>query len=170
MSAENKATDDFMVLGQKLSEALRTQSDGADSDGCGFADEIKKQKLSPRKAYYLVEVYEAFHEFPVPRARLLNVGWTKLQMMCGYVTPENYLQLLAEAEKHPVHRFREILEGNWPEEAKHCVLIYLFPEEYEIFCKVLKAHGAKPRPRGLHGKEEALINALRMLLPEEQID
>ena len=162
--------NDFLALGQRLSEALQAAPAGEPSDGSLFLDEAKKQKLSRRKAYYLVEVFEAFRNLPVPKERLLNIGWTKLQMMCGYMTPENYPNLLSEAEKHPVHRFREILEGEWPETAKHCVLIYLFPEEYEIFCKVLKAHGAKPRPRGLQGKEEALMKALKKLLPDDERD
>jgi hypothetical protein len=106
----------------------------------------------------------------VPKQRLLDIGWTKLQVMSGHVTHDNYLDLLAEAEKLPVHKLREILEGHASAPEKHCVLIYLSPEEYEIFCKVLKAHGATPRSRGLQGKEEALIKALKKLLPGMQVE
>ena len=136
-----------------------------DEDPDAFLDAAKKLKVSARTAYYLAEVDRALEGFDIPRARKLRIGWTKLQIIGPYLTHENSEQLLAQAEAHPAHELRDIVADNWSEASKHCVLFYLFDEEYEVLAKVLTAHGATQHGRGFKGKEAALIKALEKLMP-----
>ena len=138
-----------------------------DEDGDDFLEAAEKLGIKERKAYYLIEVDKALEGLPISRARKLRIGWTKLQIVGPFLTHENYDQLLAQAEVHAVHELRDIVAGNWSEASKHCVLLYFFDEDYEVFAKVIRAHGATPHSRGYHGKEEALIAALTKLLPDE---
>ena len=141
-----------------------------DEDGDEFLVAAEKLGINERKAYYLIEVDKALEGFPISREQKLRIGWTKLQIIGPFLAHENYDQLLAQAEAHPVHELRDILAGNWSEASKHCVLLYFFDEDYEVFAKVIRAHGATPHSRGYHGKEEALIEALKKLLPAEPGD
>lgn len=138
----------------------------ADHSPDEFEDALKLLKIGRRKAYYLIDVDKTFEEISATKEEKLAVGWTKLKMMNSYVTEENWKQLFAEAMNRPVHEFQEILEGNYVETAKHCVLLYFFDEEYKLFAKVLEEHGAKKKARGLQGKEAALLKALRKLKPK----
>ena len=119
-----------------------------------------------RKAYYLVDLDRSLQPFEVPRARKLRIGWTKLQVIGPYLTQKNREVLLAQAEAHPVHELRDIVHGIWSDATKHCVLLYLADEEYEILASVLKAHGAIQVGRGLRNKESALIAALKKCAPD----
>ncbi len=47
----------------------------------------------------------------------------------------------------------------------HCVLMYFNPEQYAELEKALLKNGAERSGRGIVGKEEALINALRKATP-----
>jgi hypothetical protein len=101
---------------------------------------------------------------PKPKQRMLNIGWSKLRLLAPHINKENLDELLAQAEAHPVHELQEILKGS-SETAKHCVLLYMTENQYAIFGKVIQRYGATRSPRGYHGKEEALTDALNKLLP-----
>lgn len=125
--------------------------------------------VKKRKAYYLIELDKAFETIAASDAQKLELGWTKLMKMVGYVTPENWAELFKTAKKLPVHDLQKYLEGNYVETPKHCVTLYFFPEEYDTFRVVLKAHGAKELAnKSLQAKEPALIKALTKLLPPEK--
>jgi len=129
-----------------------------------FPKEAKALGISLRTAYYLVEVDRTFETLPVSRERLLKIGWTKLQLISAGLTEDDLEERLARAEAHTVQELRDLFEGDGDAPTKkRTVLLYLAPEEYAVYAEVLKAHGAKPSPRGLSGQEAALMTALKKL-------
>ena len=160
MTDKTEKNDDWIEAAELLRRLL-------DEDPSMFLATAKELGIQTRKAYYLVQIDRALDGLSVPRERLLRIGWTKLQVIAAHITPENAETLLSQAESHPVHVLRDIIDGHAPETAKHCVILYLFDDEYEIFAQVLQAHGASLVGRGIKWKEEALIEALEKLLPDK---
>ncbi len=119
--------------------------------------------LGSRKAYYLVEIDRKFSTLKVDRARLLGIGWTKAQIIAEHADQGNIDDLLSKAESHSAKELQTILADGDASRAQHCVLFYLNDDEYELLRKVLQQRGARPAPRGLHGKEQALVKALKEL-------
>ena len=149
----------------EIAALLRQMSD---EDPEKFLNTAHTLGIHRRKAYYLVDLDRSLEAFEIPRARKLRIGWTKLQVIGPNLTQKNREVLLAQAEAHPVHELRDIVQGTWPGATKHCVLLYLADEEYGIFAQVLKAHGAKRVGRGIRGKEAALIAALKTVMPDPE--
>jgi len=131
-----------------------------------FAKVAEGLGIGQRKAYYLVEIGRAFQGIPVAREQAYAIGWTKLQMISSKINQKNCKVLLAQAEVHPVHELKDILDGNSPLSATRCVLFYFSEEQYEHFADVLVLHGAKKKGRQLRFKEDALIAALTELHPK----
>lgn len=149
-------TDDWIEAAELLRRLL-------DEDPGMFLATAKKLGIQTRKAYYLAQIDRALDGLAVPRERLLRIGWTKLQVIAPHITSENAETLLGRAEAHPVHVLRDAVGEHVGETAKHCVILYLFEDEYEIFAEVLVAHGASLVGRGIKWKEEALMTALEKL-------
>ena len=127
---------------------------------------MKKRGLGRRKAYYLVEVSRKFEPLPISRARLKKIGWTKLQIIGQHVTKDNVEELVSLAEQLKTKQLERKMQGDEPISNAHCVLMYFSPKQYAEFEEaVLKKNGAEPSGRGIVGKEEALINALRKAVP-----
>ncbi len=158
MTNKTNDPDDWVAAARLLRQLL-------DEDPSEFLATAKTMGIQTRKAYYLVQIDRALDGLFVPRERLLRIGWTKMQIIARHITAENAEALLAQAERHPVHVLRDVIDGDAPESAKHCVILYLFDDEYEIFAEVLQAHGASLVGRGIKWKEEALITALEKLRP-----
>jgi len=150
LSAE--VEDNFLELGRAL---RRLQ----EHDTQLFQQAVAKSKLGRRKAYYLVE------KLPIPRARLRRLGWTKLQVIAGSVDADNVEELVALAEGNTAKQLQRIMRGEEPLKDSNCVLLYFAPEQYAKFRYALLQNGAKASGRGLIGKEEALIKALRKAEP-----
>jgi hypothetical protein len=73
--------DNFWDLGRALRRLL-------DRDPNLFRKFLDNTDVGSRKAYYLIEINRAFEPLQVPRARLLKLGWTKLQLIAAKVNQD----------------------------------------------------------------------------------
>ena len=148
--------DSFLDLGKALSQLKKQSRDM-------FRKLYQSTNLGRRKAYYLVEVYEAFRGIPVSRAKLKEVGWSKLQLIGKHVTKDNAQELLDLAKEMSLKQLDGYLRGEKLDDNARCVLMYLSPKQYEVLEEVLLAHGGTKSGRGIVDKEDALITALKKL-------
>jgi hypothetical protein len=145
----------FLELGASLRRLY-------DRDREQYHKVIERSGIGLRKAYYLVSISHKFAKIPVPRARLREIGWTKLQVIAKHLTPQNYGELLTLAEQNKVRDLEALLRGETPKgDNTHCVLMYFTPKQYEIFKERVLKGGAYRSGRGLLNKEGALIKILR---------
>ena len=149
--------DNFLELGRSLRQLLDRDPD--------LFQQVVNKGLGRRKAYYMVEVSRIFDPLPIPRSRLRKIGWTKLQVIGKHVTPDNLEDLLTLAESVNSKVLERQMRGEKPMENAHCVVMYFTPKQYAEFKEALLKNGAEPSGRGIVGKEEALINALRKAEP-----
>jgi hypothetical protein len=136
-----------------------------DRDPDLFQQIVKKGRLGRRKAYYLVEVSRKFAPLPIGPARLKKIGWTKLQIIGQHVTKDNVEELVSLAEQLNTKQLGRTMQGGQPSSKTHCVLMYFDPKQYAEFEEALLKNGAERSGRGIVGKEEALIKALRKAVP-----
>ena len=163
-AAESNRPDDFLRLGARIRKEVAAAPDALPMIA-------RRHGLRLRKAYYLIQIARAFEGLPVPRARLLSIGWSKLGLISERVDSSNFAELLDLAEQHPAHRLNEALKGGEANVEMHTVLLHLTPEQYAIFRKVLVAHGAQAKMTGLSNKEKALTDALvRLIEPKDKLD
>jgi hypothetical protein len=152
-----KAIDLSRRFDQRFLDLARTLRELKTVDPALFRLCIANSHISTRKAYYLLTVIETFDKLHVPDERLQAIGWTKLTVMAKHVNKDNIKEALKLAETARTRDLKVLVKGKWPEKKPHCVLMYLTTAQYEVFSKVLLQFGAKHGPRGLIGKEEALI-------------
>ena len=157
LALSSDVEDKFLELGRSLRQLL-------DRDPALFQQVVKK-RLGRRKAYYLVEVSRKFEPLPISRARLKKIGWTKLQIIGQHVTKDNVEELVSLAEQLKTKQLERKMQGDEPLNNAHCVLMYFSPKQYAEFEEALLKNGAERSGRGIVGKEEALINALRKAVP-----
>jgi hypothetical protein len=150
------AEERFLELAALLRRLKATQPQG-------FLAVIGLPKLGRRKAFYLIEIDEAFGGLPHLRPRLVSIGWSKLSQIAKHATPENVESLLQLAESHTEHELRLLLKGVAIKPGGRLVLLYLDPDQFGLFSKVLRQHGAKKGKKGLLDKEAALVLALSKL-------
>ena len=150
---------DFIEVSRLLAELRQTDPDQ-------FVKVAASLGIGLRKAYYLVQVAQAFQGLAIPKERLYRVGWTKLQVISPYVTSKNVKKLLAQAEAHPVHELKALLAMKGLPPNTHCVLFYLSNSDFDLLAKVVEAHGGKRVGRTLKGKEKALVAALTKLVAD----
>jgi hypothetical protein len=110
-----------------------------------------------RKAYYLMNVVDAFDKLKVPEALLRKIGWTKLIIIAKHVTKKNVRQLVKLADQNTAKNLEKLMKGEEAETNSHAVLMYFTPEQYEKLAAKLIEHGAVRQGRGLINKEKALI-------------
>ena len=158
LALSSDVEDTFLDLGQSLRQLL-------DRDPDLFQQIVKKGRLGRRKAYYLVEVSRKFAPLPIGPARLKKIGWTKLQIIGRHVTKDNVEELVSLAEQLKTKQLERIMQGDDPLGNAHCVLMYFSPKQYAELEVALLKNGAERSGRGIVGKEEALINALRKAAP-----
>jgi hypothetical protein len=146
----------FLELGRALRELHEREPQQ-------FSDIVTKSGLGRRKAYYLVDISRAFDPLEVSRAKLKEVGWTKLAMIAKRVTQENFEKLLNLAERNNVKELDRLARGYKPLGDSHCVMMYFSPTQYEVLEQALVRHGAKKARggRGLADKEDALLKIVR---------
>jgi hypothetical protein len=161
LALSSDVEDKFLELGRSLRQLL-------DRDPALFQQVVKK-RLGRRKAYYLVEVSRRFEPLPIGRARLKKIGWTKLRVIGRHVTKDNVEELVGLAEQLKTKQLERKMRGEEPTDEPpsetHCVLMYFSPKQYAELKEVLLLNGAETSGRGIVGKEEALINALRKGAP-----
>jgi hypothetical protein len=154
LALSSDVEDTFLELGRSLRQLM-------DRDPGLFQQIVKKGRLGRRKAYYLVEVSRKFESLPINRARLKKIGWTKLQIIGQHVTKDNVEELVSLAEQLNTKQLGRTMQGDDPLGNAHCVLMYFDPNQYTEFEEALLKNGAERSGRGIVGKEEALIKALR---------
>ncbi len=152
----DEAEDRFLDLAALLRQLKAEQP-------AGFLAVAAPPKLSLRRAYYLVGIDEAFGGMPHLRPRLIDIGWSKLAQIAKHVTQENVEALLQLAESHTAHELRLLLKGVAVKPGSRPVLLYLDPDQFGLFAKVLSQHGAKATKKGMVDKEAALVCALAKL-------
>jgi hypothetical protein len=158
LALSSNVEDTFLELGRSLRRLL-------DRDPDLFQQIVKKGRLGRRKAYYLVEVSRKFEPLPISRARLKKVGWTKLQIIGQHVTKDNVEELVSLAEQLKTKQLERKMQGDEPLNNARCVLMYFSPKQYAELEEALLKNGGERSGRGIVGKEEALINALRKAVP-----
>ena len=158
LALSSDVEDTFLDLGKSLRQLL-------DRDPDLFQQIVKKGRLGRRKAYYLVEVSRKFEPLPIKRPRLKKIGWTKLQIIGQHVTKDNVEELVSLAEQLNAKQLGRTMQGGQPPSKTHCVLVYFDPKQYAEFEEALLKNGGERSGRGIVGKEEALIKALRKAVP-----
>jgi hypothetical protein len=147
-----KVNENFPELGMELAELQ-------DMDPAKFKQAILSSDLGYRKALYLVQIANVFGLLAVDRERLIEVGWTKLQMIASYVDSDNVDQFLTLARNNTVHRLRRLLANKPIDGETRCVVLYFSPGQYKLFLQSLQAQGYNPKISDL-SREEALIKLL----------
>ena len=158
LALSSNVEDTFLELGRSLRRLL-------DRDPGLSQQIVKKGRLGRRKAYYLVEVSRKFEPLPISRARLKKVGWTKLQIIGQHVTKDNVEELVSLAEQLKTKQLERKMHGEEPLNNARCVFMYFSPKQYAELEEALLKNGGERSGRGIVGKEEALINALRKAVP-----
>jgi hypothetical protein len=156
-----KVPDKFLDLGRALRQLL-------DHDPELFQKFVAKTGIGRRKAYYLVEISRTFEPLQVPRARLHDLGWTKVQLIGKHVTQDNVDELLKLAESSSANELERVLSGKKPLGNARCVLMYFSPKQYDELEDALLRHGGERSGRGVENKEEAMIKMVRRLRKFEQ--
>jgi hypothetical protein len=157
--ASDLATDDpdnFWDLGRALRRLL-------DRDPDLFQKFLDNTDVGSRKAYYLIEINRAFEPLQVPRARLLKLGWTKLQLIAAKVNQDSVEAWLERAESLSTKQLERRMKGKTPIKNAACVLMYFSPKDYKELAEALKRYGATPTERGIQNREEALMTMVRRL-------
>lgn len=151
--AADWAGDGFLLAARRLREIQDKKPEA-------FAAVAQYLGVRLRKAYYLAQIDRTFDTLGVSGNRLAAIGWSKVRLLCDYITPENAEDLLGLAEISTVRELKLFLKQQLPVPGTRAVLLYLEPAQYDLFEKVLLAHGAIKVGRGLIDKEPALIQAL----------
>ena len=144
----------FLELGGLLGKLM-------DADRELYAKAVLKAGLGTRKAYYLIAIAKAFKNLKIGKPRLRAIGWTRLQVIARVVNESNAEELVALAEQHKVKDLEAIIKGEEPQPDSRVAILYFTPDDYDLFEGVLLKHGASKHGRGLVGKEQALIKALK---------
>lgn len=152
-----KSKTDFIEQGVRLRDALAKGE-------ASFDEAARAEDVGHRKAYYLVNIANAFERSPLPRADLIDIGWTKLEMLADRANEPGFHTLLQQAKTLPVPELRRVLEGKEARSKRHVVQLTLSEEQFEILAKVIDQYGGVRVGRSLHKREEALTRALKTLL------
>jgi hypothetical protein len=112
----NNDPDNFWDLGRALRRLL-------DRDPDLFQKLLDNTDVGSRKAYYLVEINRAFEPLQVARARLLKLGWTKLQLIAGEVNQDTVEEWLEVAESLSTKQLERKMKGKTPIKNAACVLM-----------------------------------------------
>jgi hypothetical protein len=104
--------------------------------------------------------YRAFGDYKDVFPRLNKIGWTKLQIISAYVTPDNRGELLKLAETHTAANLKAIIRGEEPIIGRKSVLLLFTQEQFAVFSKAIVEHGAIMNGQSFDGKEAALIKGL----------
>jgi hypothetical protein len=122
---------------------------------------IEKSGLGRRKAYHLLHLSRQLDPANLPKSRLRNIGWTKLEVIAGRLNRENANELLKLAEDHAYRDLKRLIRGEQVEPGARYVQLYFKPQQYRVFEDAVLRHGGNRRGRGLQKKETAVIQMIR---------
>lgn len=117
--------------------------------------------LKQRKAYYLIETADRLKPFMRYQTRVEKIGWTKCQIIAAKMTRANARKLIEMAEANTVQELKLLIQEDEKRPKAHCVLLYLAPNDYDLFSQAMLHHGATKSARGLRDKEKALMRLIR---------
>lgn len=144
---------DFFELADALAAAKETHPEA-------FEGIISRAEISRRRAFYLLEVREQFRPYMRSAARLRAIGWTKLKVLAPAINAENADDLLAMAETMSAQQLGGVLRGADVSSKARCVLLYLTPEQHDLYEQAILDHGGKRRGRQLIDQERALMTII----------
>jgi hypothetical protein len=128
-------------------------------DQSRFREHVSDLGLSPRKAYYLIKIWDRL-EGVVPSERLEKLGWSKLKVLLPNINERNAEAVLVFAEKHTVRECELYLSKQPYREKTRCMLIRFSVKDYAIFADAIVRHGGQKRGKGLAGTEKALLKII----------
>ena len=136
---------------------LRNEPLGA---GDRFLKAIGKARLSRRRVFYLQAISRVFGNprTEAKKARLKDIGWSKLALAASYADKRSPAELLNLAEEHSLRSLKATLSGK--AKAKHCVILNFTDRQYKAFENAVLANGGRRHGRGLTNKKEALFSVL----------
>ena len=129
-----------------------------------ISDLIAESGMSRRKAYYLISVRSRFPEPKFKRETLATVGWTKLAILakdCPEGKEEWGIKLALKKEATAKALPAMLKEGKTAKRTR-CVVLYLQPDQYDLFEVAALANGATRSGKGLAGKEEAIMEMVKL--------
>jgi hypothetical protein len=154
--------DTFLDLGRMLRQLL-------DRDPELFQKIVQQTNLGRRKAYYLVEVSQAFDPLQVSRPRLKKLGWTKCALIAKHVNQDNVEEMLELAESMNSKQLERKLKGKTPINNAACVLMYFSKQQFKELEQALEKYGGTVTPRGIQNKEEALMRMIRTMNKQSEV-
>lgn len=105
----NSIETDYLRLGG----VLKVIKDNAWFDG--YADfetfVLENYGFQQRKAFYLIEIYDALVDKQIPWEKVAGLGWTKLKDLAKHLTPENVDEWVEKASKLTVSELQQLLKG-----------------------------------------------------------
>ncbi|MDX3884117.1 MAG: hypothetical protein QHC65_06830 [Sphingomonas sp.] len=125
-----------------------------------FRSVARKLKINLRKAYHLAQIDEALSDIDVSAERIQRLGWTKLSLLAAHVQSDTIDDLLDVAESCTAHKLKMYLSKGGFDPEGRTVVLHFDKEQYALLDQVLRAKGAEPHPRGLLGKEAALMRLI----------
>ena len=122
-----------------------------------FKSVATKLRMRLRKAYHLAQIDEALSDMDIPAERMQRLGWTKLSILAAYGKKETIDDLLDVAEDCTAHELKMYIHKGGIDPGGRTVVLHFSKEQYGLLEEALRAKGAEPHPRGLLGKEAALM-------------
>ncbi|MFD0848626.1 hypothetical protein [Sphingosinicella xenopeptidilytica] len=122
-----------------------------------FRSVATKLRMRLRKAYHLAQIDEALSDMDIPAERMQRLGWTKLSILAAYGKKETIDDLLDVAEDCTAHELKMYIHKGGIDPGGRTVVLHFDKEQYALLEEALRAKGAEPHPRGLLGKEAALM-------------
>jgi len=125
-----------------------------------IADLVKQGAIKRRKAYYLIKVWSRFSD--MPKSTLAKVGWAKLAILatkCPVGEEETGIALALSDGVTAQNLPAKLKPASDVAETRRVILEFNL-DDYEVFKVTLADHGAKPKGKGLTGKEQAIMSVI----------
>jgi hypothetical protein len=143
-------------------EALYTLRQLCD-DPATFMKIVKDLKIGPRKARYLINIYDHLTERGIPPEEVRPIGWTKLKDIYHVLTKKNVRTWARRVENMSTIEVQEMLEQGGPKVKKadlprrSFLTFRVTPEERKIVEEAVTKAGAVQRGRHLTGRSDSIV-------------
>mgnify|MGYP001765962553 CR=1 FL=1 len=140
----------FLELARKLRDAV-------DAEPRAVRRIAEETILKPRRIYCLVRIARTFDPLIDDDDRLIDIGWTKLDLIAPHVTTQTIESLLQLAENSSPAVLARALTGTPLPATTHTLQLTFTSADYTLLREAFERAGAKPKGKGHVGKEEALM-------------
>lgn len=130
-------------------------------DKPAWDDFIAKIGLKTRRAYAYMEIYDAYKGSKIHKAKLAEIGWTKMHLMIPYKNHYPIDDLLTLASENNVPNLERVLRDQKSPQDLKVFTEYFTPKEYAEVERALKAEGMVKGPRGYTNRKEAFLKLIR---------